>query len=106
MTPHGEHKLGMHRTYRRTYCPECMGTVGATVPASAPAKVKRARAHVARRVDAMIAEVVAESKHQTTRMKRVSCKQCGCLIRMTRKWLDDAGAPTCACGGMMQEDAA
>lgn len=42
-------------------------------------------------------------KVQSTRMLKVECGDCGCVIRMTRKWLDDAGAPTCACGTRMQE---
>ena len=42
-------------------------------------------------------------KRQTTRMLKVTCADCGCLARMTRQWLDDVGAPTCACGGTMAE---
>jgi len=42
---------------------------------------------------------------QTTRMLKVECPDCGCVVRMTRKWLDEAGAPTCGCGGEMQEAA-
>jgi len=42
-------------------------------------------------------------KTQTTRMLKVTCKECGCVIRMTQKWLNEAGAPTCACGGEMVE---
>jgi len=42
-------------------------------------------------------------KRQTTRMLKVTCADCGCLARMTRQWLDDVGAPTCACGGTMGE---
>ena len=44
-------------------------------------------------------------KTQTTRMRKVTCKDCECVVRMTRKWLDDAGAPTCGCGGEMVEEA-
>ena len=43
-------------------------------------------------------------KTQTTRMLKVTCQQCGCVVRMTRKWLDEAGLPTCGCGGEMEED--
>lgn len=42
---------------------------------------------------------------QTTRMLKVECPECGCVVRMTRKWLDEAGAPTCACGNQMEESA-
>ena len=44
-------------------------------------------------------------KTQTTRMLKVTCKECGCVVRMTRKWLDEAGLPTCGCGSEMMEDA-
>jgi hypothetical protein len=40
---------------------------------------------------------------QGTRMRKVSCPKCGCIIRMTAKWLEEAGAPTCGCGGEMVE---
>lgn len=40
-------------------------------------------------------------KKQGTRMLKVACSDCECIVRMTQKWLDDAGAPTCACGGTM-----
>lgn len=46
----------------------------------------------------------ADRKKQDTRMLKVTCPGCGCVVRMTRKWLDDAGAPTCACGDAMQEE--
>ena len=45
-------------------------------------------------------------KKQTTRMLKVACEDCGCIVRMTRQWLDQVGAPTCACGGAMAEGGA
>jgi len=42
-------------------------------------------------------------KKQGTRMLKVTCGDCGCIARMTRQWLDEIGAPTCACGGAMAE---
>ena len=44
---------------------------------------------------------VTPQTRQTTRMLRVKCGDCGCVVRMTRKWLDESGAPTCGCGGEM-----
>lgn len=38
---------------------------------------------------------------QSTRMKKIMCVECGCIVRMTRKWLAEAGCPTCGCGGEM-----
>jgi hypothetical protein len=40
---------------------------------------------------------------QGTRMKLCQCPACGCKIRMTQKWLDEVGAPTCGCGEPMEE---
>lgn len=39
----------------------------------------------------------------TTRMLRVECPSCGCLLRMTRTWIDRAGLPSCGCGARMAE---
>ena len=33
---------------------------------------------------------------------RVECPDCGCIVRMTEKWIDDAGLPTCGCGAKME----
>lgn len=38
---------------------------------------------------------------QSTRMLKVQCVDCECIIRMTQKWIDAAGTPTCGCGGAM-----
>lgn len=48
---------------------------------------------------------VGGPKKQTTRMLKVECVGCGCVVRMTRKWLDEVGAPRCACGDQMEEAA-
>jgi len=40
-----------------------------------------------------------------SRLVKVECKGCGCIIRMTRKWLSDVGPPTCGCGADMEESA-
>lgn len=41
-------------------------------------------------------------KPQTTRMLKVECPDCGCIVRMTRKWLDNSGTPQCGCGSPME----
>lgn len=43
-------------------------------------------------------------KKQGTRLLKALCKECGCVIRITRKWVDEVGLPTCGCGGVMEED--
>jgi len=45
------------------------------------------------------------AKKQGCRLLKVAC-ECGCVVRMTRKWLDEVGPPTCGCGGAMVEEAA
>jgi hypothetical protein len=48
----------------------------------------------------------AGRRKQGTRMLKVTCPECGCIVRMTRQWLYTTGAPTCACGGTMAEGGA
>jgi hypothetical protein len=36
-------------------------------------------------------------KKQTTRLIKAECGSCGCNVRITRKWLEEIGAPLCAC---------
>lgn len=35
---------------------------------------------------------------QTTRMLKAECEADGYTVRLTRKWIDDLGLPTCPCG--------
>lgn len=42
-------------------------------------------------------------KTQTTRMLKVTCDACPCVLRMTRTHIDGAGLPTCGCGSAMSE---
>ena len=42
-------------------------------------------------------------KKQSCRLLKVAC-ECGCVVRITRKWLDEVGPPTCGCGGAMVEE--
>jgi hypothetical protein len=42
-------------------------------------------------------------KKQGTRMLKVVCTACACIVRMTRTSIDEVGCPTCACGGSMAE---
>ena len=45
-------------------------------------------------------------KKQSCRLLKVACTNegCGCVVRITRKWLDEVGPPTCGCGGLMVEE--
>jgi hypothetical protein len=39
-----------------------------------------------------------------SRLVKVECPStwCGCIVRMTRKWIDELGPPTCGCGTQME----
>ena len=37
------------------------------------------------------------------RLIKASCPDCGYVIRTTRKWIEEAGLPTCPCGGEFVE---
>lgn len=37
------------------------------------------------------------TKKQTTRLIKCECPKCGYNVRVTRKWLDESGAPLCPC---------
>lgn len=39
---------------------------------------------------------------QKTYMLKLTCLKCECIVRMTSKWLEEAGAPTCGCGGAFE----
>ena len=39
----------------------------------------------------------ANEKKQGTRMLKVECEETGYKVRLTRKWLDELGAPLCPC---------
>lgn len=47
-------------------------------------------------------EAANHVKPQTTRMLLCECPTCGCKIRMTAKWIAEAGVPTCGCGTQME----
>lgn len=37
------------------------------------------------------------TKKQTTRLVKAECPDCGYNVRVTRKWLEESGAPLCPC---------
>ncbi len=43
--------------------------------------------------------VKAAGRKQSTRLKKVECKACGYIARVTDKWINDVGAPLCPCNG-------
>lgn len=43
-------------------------------------------------------------KKQTTRLLKAVCEDCGYTVRVTRKWVEDAGAPHCPGHGAMSVD--
>lgn len=47
---------------------------------------------------------VAKPK-QSTRLIKAMCADCGYTVRVTRKWLDEVGAPICPCNNESMEEA-
>jgi hypothetical protein len=45
-----------------------------------------------------------DKKKQSTRLIKAECPGCGYVIRTTRKWIDEAGLPTCPCGEEFVEE--
>jgi hypothetical protein len=43
-------------------------------------------------------------KKQTTRLLKASCTECGYTVRVTKRWVDDVGAPYCPVHGEMSVD--
>ena len=85
---------------------KALGLVGKMTTTTASAELK---AHLQQLTDAIGPYPHAElthsnaSKKQGCRLLKVVC-ECGCVVRMTRKWLDEVGPPTCGCGGAMMEE--
>jgi hypothetical protein len=42
---------------------------------------------------------LVKKKVQKTYMLKLECPYCGCIVRMTRTWLDQCGAPFCGTRG-------
>ena len=42
-------------------------------------------------------------KKPGSRLLKVLCGDCGCIVRITRTWLDSVGPPQCGCGAQMEE---
>ena len=47
----------------------------------------------------------SDTPKQTTRLLKVACRECGYTARVTRKWLDDSGAPLCPCNSKPMREA-
>ena len=45
----------------------------------------------------------SDERKQSTRLLKLTCPECGYVIRTTRKWLE-TGLPTCCCGELFVAD--
>ena len=86
-------------------CAKRIGLVGKMTATTAGEELRK-------KLELLAAEVGpyphAELKHsnapkkQGTRQRKVICPECGCIVRMTRRWMEKVGLPTCACGASME----
>lgn len=44
-----------------------------------------------------------KDRKQSTRLVKAECPGCGYVIRTTRKWIEEAGLPTCPCGQVFKQ---
>jgi peptide subunit release factor 1 (eRF1) len=58
-------------------------------------KFKRRFATVLRELGNYPHAALLPSKRQRGRLLKVECPECGYVARVTRKWLEEAGAPIC-----------
>lgn len=82
-----------------TKCARACGLEGKPTATVAGMELKETLGHIAADLGAYPHSVLKPGMRlkpkQSTRMLKVVCPECGCTVRMTRKWLDDAGAPYC-----------
>lgn len=80
--------LGFEKPWKSTPC-------GAALKAKLEALLATLPAYPHATLDATAMERL--TKKDGTRLVKCECKGCGYIVRTTRKWLDEVGAPLCAC---------
>ncbi len=43
-------------------------------------------------------------RQTVSRLHKAECRECGCVVRITAKWLDSIGPPLCPCSGKPMRD--
>lgn len=85
-----------------------MGPLGMTGKATATgesAELKRELAAIVKKIGPYPHAAVKlnlRGKVQGTRLLKAECPECGYVIRVTAKWISEAGFPTCPCGSMFE----
>ena len=90
---------------------KAMGPLGLNGKATATGETKELKEELAAIVKTIGAyphaamKLKLRSKIQSTRLLKASCPECGYIIRVTAKWIEEAGLPTCPCGGVFEAEA-
>jgi hypothetical protein len=95
------HEAGHKAPFKR--CATAVGLEGPMTATTEGAEfVKWAKAHIAK-VGPYPAGTLSllERKKQSTRLIKCECAECGYVARVTRKWIDEVGAPHCPDDGEM-----
>lgn len=87
-------------------CAEAVGLTGkmtSTVPGDALKEtIKKWQGVLGEYPHAKLDPRQSPVKKQTTRMIKMTCKECGYVARTSRKWLDEVGAAHCPKHGVME----
>jgi len=87
---------------------KAMGSLGLTGKATATTESKELKEELAAIVKKIGAyphaamKLNLRGKVQGTRLLKAECPECGYVIRVTAKWINEAGLPTCPCGGLFE----
>jgi len=84
-----------------------VGLEGKTATSVAGSELKAGLKEIAKGIGryphARLAYAEDDGKKQSTRMKKLSCQDCGYTVRTTQKWIE-VGLPVCPCGSTLSPE--
>lgn len=99
--------VGVENGHKKPFS-DCAGAVGLVKPWTATSESEDLQATLAKwakklgqyphaKLDGL------QSKKQSTRLIGLTCGDCGCKVRITRKWIEEYPEFPCPCGGVLEE---
>ena len=101
--------VGVQHGHRKPFA-DCAKAVGLTKPWTATgesdwlrARLEKWAKQLGQYPHAKLDGSKGEQKKQTTRMLKLECEECGCVVRTSAKWIDEHGEDwPCPCGGTLE----